>query len=91
MREGRFGAVASYGLGEVHVLAFDALSPSAGGDRWVLARILELSAMGYTRRALRAMPASDMMFDVMPKCRMSTNEIRIETGSGTVTMSTLRK
>jgi hypothetical protein len=60
LHEGRFGAVASYGLGEVHVLAFDPLSPTAGSDRWVLARILELSAMGYTRRGLRAMPASDM-------------------------------
>lgn len=60
LREGRFGAVASYGLGEVHVLAFDALSPSAGSDRWVLARVLELSAMAYTRRSIRAMPANDM-------------------------------
>ena len=38
-----------------------------------------------------AMPASDMMFDVMPNCRMRMNEIRIETGSGKVTMRMLRK
>ena len=33
-----------------------------------------------------AMPLSDMMFDVMPNCFIRMNEIRIETGSGNVTI-----
>ena len=32
-----------------------------------------------------------MMFDVMPNCRMRMNEIRMLTGSGSVTMRMLRK
>ena len=38
-----------------------------------------------------AMPASDMMFDVMPKYFMKRNEKSTASGSGTVTMKTERK
>ena len=33
-----------------------------------------------------AMPLSDMIFDVIPNCFIRMNEMRIETGSGNVTM-----
>ena len=38
-----------------------------------------------------AMPLSDMMFEVMPNCCIRMNEIRIETGSGNVTIRIQRK
>ena len=38
-----------------------------------------------------AMPLSDMMFEVMPNCLIRMNEIRIEAGSGMVTIRMLRK
>lgn len=56
LHNARFGAVASYGLGEVHLLAFDPLGDD-GDDPWVMARMVELSARAYNRRVLRAFPA----------------------------------
>ena len=38
-----------------------------------------------------AMPDNDMMCEVMPNCFIRTNEIRIESGKGKVTMRMLRK
>ncbi len=38
-----------------------------------------------------AIPPSDMMFDVMPKTRMRRNDVRIASGSGSVTMRIERK
>ncbi len=38
-----------------------------------------------------AMPVSDMMCDTTPNCFIRINEIRIDAGSGRVTMSTERK
>ena len=38
-----------------------------------------------------AMPVSDMMFEVMPNSFIMMKEIRIEIGSGSVTMRMLRK
>ena len=89
------------------VLSFFPSAPLAPSEHWALSTehffsssafsqcritfsVITIAASTSTPMAM-AMPASDMMFDVMPKCRMSTNEIRIETGSGNVTMSTLRK
>jgi len=56
LHDARFGAAAAYGLGEVHLLAFDPLGVD-GDDPWVMARMLELSARAYNRRTLRAFPA----------------------------------
>ena len=38
-----------------------------------------------------AMPVSDMMLEVMPNYRMRMKEIRIDSGSGSVTIRMLRK
>ena len=38
-----------------------------------------------------AIPPSDMMFDVIPKTRISRNDDRIASGSGRVTMRIDRK
>lgn len=44
-----FGASASYGLGEVHLLGFDPNNPLVAGDPWVTARLLELARRGFER------------------------------------------
>lgn len=59
LHDSRFGAVASYGLGEVHLLAFDPLAPTNANDPWIHARVKELVARAYNRRVLRAFPGRD--------------------------------
>ena len=51
-----FGASAAYGLGEVHLLAFDPTEAPMLDDPWVHARIVDMMARGWERRALVAFP-----------------------------------
>jgi hypothetical protein len=53
LRADAFGSFASYGLGEVHLLAFD-LAPSVVADPWVQGRMLQLASRAYDRRAVVA-------------------------------------
>ncbi len=53
----RFGASAAYGLGEVHLLAFDPLSQPGVYEPWSHARMIELVSRAWNRRALRSFPA----------------------------------
>jgi hypothetical protein len=46
-----FGNTASYGLGEVHFLAFDPARKPALDDPWANARLVELARRGHDRRA----------------------------------------
>ncbi|HEU4410202.1 MAG TPA: hypothetical protein VFS43_33410 [Polyangiaceae bacterium] len=46
-----FGASAPYGLGEVHLLAFDPSEPAAAADPWVQSRLVELVRHAHDRRA----------------------------------------
>lgn len=46
-----FGNSAYYGLGEVHLLAFDPTKRPAVEDPWALARVSELTRRAYDRRA----------------------------------------
>jgi hypothetical protein len=50
------GASAAYGLGEVHLLAFDPTVTPGLDDPWVHARILEMVSRAWDRRALVAFP-----------------------------------
>lgn len=59
LHDERFGAAASYGLGEVHLLGFDPLAQENASDPWIHARVIELVARAYNRRSLRAFPARD--------------------------------
>ena len=52
--------------------------------------VITIAASTSTPMAM-AMPVRDMMFEVMPNSFIRMNEIRIETGSGSVTMMMLRK
>jgi len=46
-----FGATATYGLGTVHLLAFDPTQRPGADDPWVQHRMVELARQAYDRRA----------------------------------------
>lgn len=55
-----YGSSATYGLGEVHLLAFDPTQKPAIDDPWALARVVDLSRRAFDRRTTQALrPASD--------------------------------
>ena len=54
LHESDFGATASYGLGEVHLLAFDPTIAPMLDDPWVHGRIVDLLARAWDRHALNA-------------------------------------
>ena len=56
LRASAFGATAPYGLGQVHVLGFDPTSSPAIEDGWTHARLLDMLADAWDRRALVAFP-----------------------------------
>lgn len=51
-----FGASAPYGLGQVHLLGFDPTTSPALEDGWMHARMLDLVADAWDRKALVAFP-----------------------------------
>ncbi len=51
LRGSTFGASASYGMGEVHLLAFDPTKKPAVDDDWAKARIVEMARQAYDRRS----------------------------------------
>jgi hypothetical protein len=51
-----FGASATYGLGEVHLLAFDPTEAPMLDDPWVHARLVDMMARAWERDALVAFP-----------------------------------
>lgn len=51
LRETPWGAAASYGLGEVHLLAFDPEAPAALADAWVRQKLVDLARHGFDRHA----------------------------------------
>ncbi len=55
LQESDFGATAAYGLGEVHLLAFDPTVAPMLDDAWVHARVTDLLARAWDRRALGAL------------------------------------
>jgi hypothetical protein len=46
-----FGSSAPYGLGEVHLLAFDPSEPAVAADPWAQSRLVELVRRAHDRRA----------------------------------------
>lgn len=56
LRPSAFGATAAYGLGQVHLLAFDPTRPPALEDGWSHARILEMLSDAWDRHALTVFP-----------------------------------
>ena len=62
LRPSPWGAVASYGLGEVHLLAFDLGEPFAS-DRWVTLKLSDLLRHAYERKVAVALPLGQTAFD----------------------------
>ncbi len=56
LRESPVGATASYGLGQVHILAFDPSSPAAVESLFVVARMLQLVERSERRRPASLFP-----------------------------------
>lgn len=54
LRGSAFGNSAHYGLGEVHLLAFDPTKKPAIEDPWALSRVSELTRRAYDRRSTLA-------------------------------------
>jgi hypothetical protein len=51
LRPSAYGATATYGLGEVHLLAFDPTVPPAIDDAWTDGRLLDLLGHAWDRRS----------------------------------------
>lgn len=57
-----FGTSATYGMGEVHFLAFDPTRKPAVDDPWVQIRMLDLTRRAYDRRSTQIFrPGSDLV------------------------------
>jgi hypothetical protein len=63
LRDSRWGASASYGLGEVHLLAFDATVEPFASDPWVKLELLDLVRHAWQRRETVAMPHAQRALD----------------------------
>ncbi|MCC6214362.1 MAG: hypothetical protein IT376_05805 [Polyangiaceae bacterium] len=64
LRPTPFGAAASYGLGEVHVLAFDPWDTTHVTDRWVVLSVADLVRHAWERRTTVAFPHAAAALDV---------------------------
>lgn len=62
LRESAWGSVASYGLGEVHLLAFDLAEPFAT-DRWAQLKLVDLLRHSWERQTPIALPLGRTGFD----------------------------
>lgn len=72
LRPSPWGAVASYGLGELHLLAFDLGEPFAS-DRWVALKLSDLLRHAHEREVAVALPLGRTPFD-----GVATSAIRAE-------------
>jgi hypothetical protein len=59
LRPTEYGATASYGLGQVHVLGFDPTSSPALEDPWMHGRVLDMVGDAWERHALLAFPLGE--------------------------------
>lgn len=59
LRPTEYGATAPYGLGQVHVLAFDPTSSAALEDPWTHGRVLDMVGDAWERHALLAFPQGE--------------------------------
>jgi hypothetical protein len=56
-----YGSSAAYGLGEVHLLAFDPTQRPAVDDPWVQARVIDLARRAFDRRSTQVFrPGADL-------------------------------
>ena len=60
----RWGASASYGLGEVHLLAFDVGREAVASDEWVTRTLVDLVAHAWQRRIVIAFPHAQSRLEI---------------------------
>ena len=63
LRPSPWGASASYGLGEIHLLAFDTNAEKAASDEWVQLEVLDLVRQSWTRDSTVALPHGRVPLD----------------------------
>jgi hypothetical protein len=63
LRDSPWGASASYGLGEIHLLAFDVTTEPEVGDEWVQLELLGLVQHSWDRKAHVALPHAELALD----------------------------
>jgi hypothetical protein len=63
LRESRWGATASYGLGELHLLALDPTREANTSDDWVKLKLVDLVAHAWQRRQVIALPHAQGALD----------------------------
>jgi hypothetical protein len=63
LRPTLYGAAASYGLGEVHVLAFDPTQAPGVDDAWVKSRMVDLLSHAWDRRQFLGSPHGSTFAD----------------------------
>ena len=63
LRPTPWGAAASYGLGEVHVLGFDPNVEAVAGDPWVHLQLLDLVRYAWDRKIYVALPHGETALD----------------------------
>ncbi len=71
LQPSHFGASAPYGLGEVHLLAFDPTQVPMIDDPWVQARMAELAGRAWDRRAVNAFRQGSL-----PQTPYELNDVR---------------
>jgi hypothetical protein len=64
LRASPWGASASYGLGEIHLLAFDATAWPVVNDEWVKLEIVDLVRHSWDRQVTIALPHGTMPMDL---------------------------
>ena len=63
LRESPWGEAASYGLGEVHLLAFNPNTELAASDPWVRHKLLDLTRHAWERALVVALPHGQVALD----------------------------
>ena len=63
LHDSRWGASSSYGLGELHLLAFDATREPFASDEWVKLKMVDLVAHSWQRRSAIALPHAQTALD----------------------------
>ncbi len=71
LQPSHYGATAPYGLGEVHLLAFDPTVSPGIDDPWVQARVIELVGHAWDRRAVNAFRQGSL-----PQSPYQLNDVR---------------
>jgi hypothetical protein len=89
LRDTPWGAAASYGLGEVHLLAFDPESPDSLSDPWAKQKLADLARHAFDRRAQVGLRHGAISANPMPVDGVRRNLDPNQTTRWTIVVSAL--